>query len=454
MIEVSKKFEADIFFAIPSSVPSTDFETSGGELDWPEMKKLLEDPHVICLGEVMNYPDIIHNPEGKTNRILRHLRQRDPRFIIEGHCPKLEDLDLNRFIYAGIDSDHTQQTASGMSERMKRGMFVEIQEKSINRENIDFLTNKDGLFCFVTDDRMADSFWRRGHLNALLSKAVELGMPPKTALFAATASPAARMKLSDRGSIAPGKVADFFLTKDLSSFQPVKVYKNGREAHLAGQEDAPAQSFPSYFYHSVHLPAISLDDFRIAAPQKSGVVPCRIIKITEGTTFTGMLIASLPVRECELLWEESPYAFIGVFERYGKNGNKAQGLLTGPALTRGALATTYAHDHHNLLVLGRSKEDLLLAARTVMERQGGICAVVAGKILSYLSLPVGGILSDKGFDAVGQEVEELLQAMFSLGYRTGIMSFCTPALPVSPELKITDRGLIDVNGGRIVSLFV
>ncbi|PTU47554.1 adenosine deaminase [Paenibacillus polymyxa] len=461
MMEASKDCVADMFYGIPSSVPATPLETSGGEIDIPEIDTLLQTGEMICLGEIMNYVDVIRDPQSKTNRILRHVREHYPELIIEGHTPQLLDLDLHQLIYAGIGSDHTHQSIEGMKARMAAGMFIEIQEKSMTPEVMDYLIQEDVAqhFCFVTDDVMPDSFVERGHLNHIVSKAIGMGMKPEDAIYAATFTPAARMRMHDRGTIAPGKIADFVLLSDLEQFDVEQVYKDGLKVFDKFEEyhQAPVKScFPAHFYRSVKLNPLTEQDFTVKLDVGDGAHPCRIMMVKDGSTFTSERIAPAQVEQGELVWEHGEHGLIATFERYGKNGNRAYGLIGGDTIKRGAVATTYSHDNHNLLVVGHNKQDMILAANTVLSSQGGFCVVENGKVLSHLPLTVGGILTEGPLEMVAAHVKELRSALLSLGYRhyNPIMSLSTHSLPVSPALKITDHGLIDVNAGKVVSLIV
>lgn len=461
MIKASKDCVADMFYAIPSSVPATSMETTGGSIEIGDIDELMQTEDIICLGEIMNYYEVISDPDCKTNRILSHIRSRYPNLIIEGHVPKLLDLDLQKIIYAGVNSDHTHQTVEGMDARIAAGMFIEIQEKSMTEEVIEYLKEKqvDEHFCFVTDDVMTDSFQKRGHLNVLLKKAIQMGMSPEKAIYACTYTPAQRMRMYDRGAIAPGKAADFLLVSNLETFDIEQVYKKGELVYESSRpyvQEVKERQFPEHFYQSVKLAELTENDFNIPISDKHGHSKCRIINVQNGSTFTTETHDFIDGKNGELCWEESPYGLIATFERYGKNGNRAHGLIAGDVLKRGAVATTYSHDNHNLLVIGHNKQDMLLAANEVIKKQGGVCCVEDGKVLSMIPLPVGGILSEEPMDIVSRQVQHLTDALKSLGYEhyNVIMSLSTLSLPVSPALKITDHGLINVNEGKIVPLIM
>jgi adenine deaminase len=453
----------DVRIAIPSSVPSTNsrLETSGSVINCSELAEMLRMDDVICLGEVMNYVDVVNHPESKSNQFIRYVRETNANLPIEGHCPRLLGLQLSRFMFAGVTSDHTEQSLQGLKERIANGMFVELQEKSLKREVIDYLVTNDLYehFALVTDDTMPDELVKRGHLNYLVKKAVSLGLKIEMAVYAATFTPARRMGLTDRGSIAPGKIADFVVLEDLPSFAIHQTFKNGHEVfniEVTPAKEIADSTFPPHFYHSVHLPQLTADYFSLTTDQKDGLVTCRVIYVSAGTTFTKEQTASIAVHNHLIDWENSPYCLAVILERHGKNGNRGYALLGGDVLKFGAVATTYAHDHHNLLVLGRNPQDMLIAANQVITKQGGYYVVHKGEIIAKTDLPIAGILSDQPMDVVGAQMNDVKNALAQLGYRHDniIMSISTLSLPVSPELKLTDKGLVNVNQQKLVSLVI
>lgn len=459
MIRASRDLGVDMFYAIPSSVPATLLETTGGSIEIEDIDRLMETEQMICLGEVMNYVDVIRDPDGKTNRILRHVREHYPDLVIEGHTPKLLDLDLHSLIFAGIDSDHTHQSIEGLTARIAAGMFIEIQEKSMTREVMDYLiANPVGEhFCFVTDDVMTDTLVETGHLDHLVRKAIAMGMRPEDAVYAATYTPAKRMGMNDRGVIAPNKIADFLLLSDLDGFRLDSVFKRGVRVYDRNQplpQRKAEPRFPEHFYRSVKLERLTAADFAVRTNLPDGRYGCRVMMVNNVSTFTEERHDEAEVSGGLLEWQKTGYGLIATFERYGKNGNRAYGLIGGDTIKRGAIATTYSHDNHNLLVVGHSPEDMAVAANAVIESQGGFCVVLDGRILAMLELPVGGILTEEPLETTAEKVSALRAAMESLGYNhyNPIMSVSTHSLPVSPALKITDYGLIDVGAGKVVPL--
>lgn len=482
---MDQKTPLDIFYAIPSSVPATsmELETAGAAIGTEEVRELLKDDRVLCLGEVMNFREVVREG-GRTGdetqiqqmiRICGEERGRDVR--IEGHCPKITGKDLNRFIYAGIDADHTQQTADSVLEKSDLGMFLELQAKSLTKEVVEAVCSH-GLYenvALVTDDTMPDHLLE-GQLDRIVRIAVEAGMPVEKAIYCATYTPARRMHLDDRGMIGPGKKADFVLLKDLEGFSPAAVFKDGRLVHetagagsLSGSgslhgSDSPIRSdspgapkerlFPPHFYHSVHCKKAQPSDFRIKVEKPCTKVLVNVMKLSTFGTATQRVQRELAVRDGQVCWQEAGLCLAVLFERHGKNGNIAYGLVEGAFQKKGAAATTWCHDSHNLLVLGNSIQDMVAAQNRVVELEGGFVAAKEGRPVAEARLPVGGIICDAPLNELADDLGRVRQVFRELGYvnNNAIMSMGTVALPVSPALKLTDHGLLDVESQERIPL--
>ena len=464
MISAAKNAPIDIFYGIPSSVPSTSekLETTGGIIDCSAMKHLLEEKDVVCVGEIMNYRQIIRENDLEISRFLEYLKKDHPGYVIEGHCPSLLDLDLAKFLYLGINGDHTEHTLEEVKQRIENGMFFEIQDKMLKPEILEYICqNQLYEYCsFVTDDTMADVLYEQGPLNAVVQKAIDMGFPMEQAIYCATYTPCQRMHFYDRGAIAPGKLADFMLLKDPSVLKPEAVFKNGVPIYAKDepqlQLSAYTYEFPADFYRSVQLPEIFLKDFQVNAPFQEGYATVRVIEINPDRTHTTEKLVEMPVKAGKICWENSGCLLAMVVERHGKNGNIGYGFLTGSCLKKGTVATTYFHDHHNLFVAGSSPDDMLFAVNRIRELQGGFLTVKDGRILSELALPVCGLLSEKSIRENGLALKAVRKSLTDLGYvhNNPIMSVATLGLPVSPALKLTDKGLVDVKKGEIVPLIV
>ncbi len=449
----------DIFYGIPSSVPSTNasLETTGGKIEPHHVRKLVQDPRILCLGEVMNFKDLTNSNYSLTRDIIKVCHDHYFGLPIEGHCPKITGLDLSKYIYYGVDADHTQQSPSSIVEKIENGMFLEIQRKSMTQENIQVLVENQfyEYFAIVTDDVMADHL-EEGHLNLLVKLASDLGMPITKAIYCATYTPARRMHLIDRGTIAPGKIADFILLKDLNDFSIQSVYKKGKCVYQHNQNIVIEESkpqFPDYFYQSIHCQKATHQDFDIIVDMENGKALCHVIEIEKHTTFTHHRQEEVNVVNHRLQWKEAGLSLLTVFERYNGTGKKCYAFVRG-ALQEGAIASSWAHDHHNLIVMGRNIDDMVKAQNEIVERQGGYVAVKDQDILAFAQLNIGGIVSDLPIEVLSSQLKEVRHAMKQLGYchDNEIMSFSTLSLPVSPQIKVTDKGIIDTYTQNFVPL--
>lgn len=452
----------DIFYAIPSSVPATNesLETSGAGIGEQEVRELAGDSRVLCLGEVMNFKELTLDGDTLIKRLVGICRGKGIRdsMRIEGHCPKISGEDLCRFIYEGVDADHTQQTPESVLEKTDMGMFMELQHKSLTPEVVDTVC-RYGLYenvALITDDTMPDQLLK-GQLNRIVGHAVKNGMPVEKAVYCATYTPSRRMHLDDRGMIGPGKLADLVLLKDLENFQPAAVFKRGKLVYREGRGEVHGKSYasiPEAFYHSVNCNRASEEDFYLKTDKPYSKVKVNVMKIQTHGTFTSRVIRELDVKDGLICWKGAGLSLAVMFERYGKNGNISFGLVEGALKKQGAIATTWSHDSHNLLVLGTCERDMAAAQNRVMELQGGYVAAEHGLVTAEARLPVGGIIYDGPVEKLASDLGRVRQAMREMGYENNneIMSMSTLGLPVSPELKLTDYGLLDVKTQEPVPL--
>jgi adenine deaminase len=449
----------DIFYAIPSSVPSTtpELETTGGFIGVEEVKQLLQHPKVIALGEAMNFNGIVNEPDSLIRQILLAVQSERPLMPLEGHVPRVSGLELSKFLYAGITADHTHQSPESIYEKITNGMFLEFQKKSITHENIRVVVENHfyEYMAIITDDVMADDLLK-GHLDANVRLAISCGMPAEQAIYCATYTPARRMGFQDRGAIVPGFKADFLLLNDVESFEIGAVYKDGKLVYTLGNDiryPAVKPDFPEHFYKSLQCRTLTAEDLRFKVKESEKAV-VNVIQISEVGTFTEHIQRELSVADGFLDWENSGLALIVVMERYGKSGNIAYGFVDKALYEKGAVATTWAHDHHNLMVMGTSSEDIAAAQKQLLDMQGGYVVVQGGKVQAVCPLPVGGIISDAPIQELGAQLMGVRQAMSKLGYRNSneIMSFSTLSLPVSPVIKITDKGMMNVRSQMMIPL--
>jgi adenine deaminase len=460
MIRLSRGCDMDIFYGIPSSVPSTSdrLETTGGRIR-PEDAAALTGawPEVVCVGEVMSYAAILRGEWEETRSFLSPLQGMRPLNAVEGHCPGITDLDLARVLFEGIDSDHCLQSPEGMMQRFEQGMFVELQYKSLSPEIVDLLKGGRfrGLYALVTDDTAPDILERQGHLDGVLRRALELGLPLDEALIAASWSPARRIGFRDRGALSPGKKADLILLESRRDFTVRQVFKDGRPAGSGGGEKEILKAKPR-FLDSLRLPGSLSGDMFSLPPAPGGDSIClRAIEKNSLNTYSREGRIELPVSGGAIDWENRECNLLTVTERYSGRGDTAKGLMTGCFFKGGAVAATHAHDSHNLLIAGDNREDMLCAGDWVIARRGGICVSSGGRIVAALALPLGGILSEEPMELLCEKMIRISDAMRELGFEhpNPLMSFTTLTLPVSPEIKITDKGLVRTLTGEILPLF-
>ncbi len=452
MLEASRGLPMDIYFSAPSCVPATHLETSGAELGQAEIAILLEKDHIVALGEMMNFPGVIFSdPEVEAK--LHAARKR--KVPIDGHAPGLSGDRLCAYISAGIDSDHECTTANEAMEKLARGMWLFLRQGTAEKNLVDLLPAVTpataSRCCLVSDDRHPDDLMDLGHLDYSLRTAVQAGLDPVLAISLATLNPARRFGLRHLGAIAPGYHADLVLLEDLEKFRVLRtifhgqtVAENGRYLGKASGADVPP---PRDFNLDV-----SALDFTIRAEGRTA----RVIGTVEGQIVTEHLKVEVAQKDGLVQADtENDIIKLFVLERHHGTGNVGKGLVRGLGLKSGAIASSVAHDSHNLIVAGVDDTAMMHAARGVAERGGGLCVADAGGIRAILPLPIAGLMSNQGLEEVRKGADETVRAAISLGTGAGnpFMTLSFLALPVIPSLKLTDKGLVDVEKFEIVPLF-
>lgn len=456
MIGSSQGLPLEVWFCVPSSVPSTKLETSGACLGLGEIEHLLGHPSVVGVAELMSFPDILAASAFELEKVrLAEQYGKSP----EGHAPTLMGQPLQAYLATGITSDHESTTLAEGRAKLEAGCFLMVREGSTTR-NLEALVSllsaahgdRIGL---VTDDRLPSDLLSEGGVDFLVRKAIALGADPLYAIRAASWNVARHYRLTRRGAIAPGYQADLVVLDDLNSFRAVAVYQAGREVAAQGQLRVHLPKHPpsAAVSDTVRLPALSAEDFKISATEGlvrvMRAIPRQVLTVEERLepTIQGGEIVADPGRDL---------AKLACLERYGKNGKIGQGLVTAFGLRQGALACTVGHDHHNLMVVGVSDSDMVVAAKRLEALGGGMVAVREGEILAELALPIAGLITDEPMQQVNMRLEALEQAAQSLGVTIPdpymVLSFL--GLAVIPELRLTDYGLVDVIKGELVSLGV
>ncbi|AUH66632.1 adenine deaminase [Paracoccus zhejiangensis] len=440
-LEASAHTLMDIRVQLSSCVPSTTMETAGARLEVGDLTPLMDHPAVIGLAEFMNYPGVIHKDPGALAK-LEAFRGRH----IDGHAPLVRGKDLNAYLSAGIRTEHEATTAAEAREKLQKGMRVLIREGSVSKDLtalIPLMTERNSPYlCLCTDDRNPLDIAEHGHLDYMIRTAIAAGVEPLVAYRAASLSAAEAFGLKDRGQIAPGKRADIVVLADLALCRADLVIAGGRvvgdAAFAARGTVAPVAR------HSVKPPTISAESFRYAGNRTDtpviGILPGKIITehLTEEITPDSGDKRPDPARDL---------ARVTVIDRHGRNGNIANGFVRGFGMTKGAIAATVCHDHHNIIAVGVDYGDMALAAQRLAEIEGGFVVAEGGEVLAELALPIAGLMSLEPFEVVEQQLRGLRAAALGLGVtlEEPFLQMAFLALPVIPHLKITDHGMVDVD---------
>lgn len=452
MLEEGKKFPWNFFLMVPSCVPASPFEAGGAVLTSETLKPLAEREDLFGLGEMMNYPGVISGDD-ETWRKLELFRER----FRDGHAPQVVGKELNAYLLGGIGADHEAVSAGEALEKIRAGIYLMIREGSAARNLNDLLkavtAQNFHRFLFATDDRHPEDLLEEGHINFLIKRAVAAGCPPETALRMATINAATCFGLRDLGAIAPGRRADLLVIDDLNSLTVHEVYKDGVLVAEDGESLFPVcPPAKGKMGDTVKIKAVKEEDFHLPAGNLF-----RIIRLLPGQIVTGQEIRRLRVEKGQVvnLVEES-LAKIAVIERHQATGRIGLGLLAGLGLRRGALATSVAHDAHNLLVTGVNDADMAIAVKEVARMGGGLAAVCDGRVVESLALPVAGLMSERPVAEVAGQLRRLEAAAqeFGAAIASPFMALSFLALSVIPALKITDRGLVDSENFQPVPLVV
>lgn len=444
-------------FAVSSCVPSSPLETSGARLEAGDLGPLFDDPRVVALAEMMNFPGTIAGDAGVLAKINLGLSRR----MVDGHAPGLRGRGLRAYLAAGISSDHECTTAEEAMEKARLGMSIFIREGSAAR-NLEALLPavtpaNAHLFCFCTDDRHPADLKEQGHIDHVVRRAIGLGMDPCRAIAMGSLHAARHYGRRDMGAVAPGYRADLVVFDDLHAPRPRVVLHGGRvvarDGVFVGEVGGKTMAAPS---SGVRLPAgLSAASLRVGLRKPGASI--RVIRMNPGQIVTGEMVAAPMVVAGAIVADPArDIAKLAVIERHRGGGNIGIGFVHGFGLRAGAIASTVGHDSHNLAVLGVDDGDMLIAARTLAACGGGQCAVRDGQVLAVLELPIAGLMSDQTAEAVIERQGALLAATRALGsaVEDPFMPLSFMCLPVIPKLKVTDLGLVDVERFAVVELEV
>jgi len=447
LLDACAEVPLDFYFMASSSIPASPFESPRRPLRKGDLESLLRRRRVLGLAEMMNFPGVIAGDESELAKL-----ELAGRAHVDGHAPGVLGKQLNAYAAAGIGSDHEALTAEEGRERLRAGMWLLIREASMARNLQALLPLVAELgtsnIAFCTDDRDPEDIAASGHINGMVREAVAAGIAPEDAVVLASYNPAQWHRLWRLGAIAPGYRADLLVLPDLVRFQPNVVLKAGKTV-----DEIERPEVPEWVKHSVRIQPVSSDDFRIpwtgGAGRVIGLVPDQVVTellTLELTTSGGAAVADAA----------EDLVKIAAVERHLGTGRIGLGFVRGSGLQHGALASSVSHDAHNIVVVGVSDEDMALAVTRLAELGGGIVAVEDGRVHAELPLPVAGLLADAPLVEVIERSLACNDAARALGW-SGATPFLTLSflgLSVIPSLKITDRGLVDVDRFELVPLKV
>ena len=447
LLDATADLQLDVYFMAPSCVPASLFESPRRPLTPGDLESLMRRRRVLGLAEMMNFPGVVGGAPDELAKLAL-----DGARHVDGHAPGLLGPALQAYAAAGIYSDHEALTVEEGRERIRAGMWLLIREASMARNLRDLLPLVEeygpSRIAFCTDDRDPEDIADNGHINGMVREAVAAGVSPEDALLMACLHPAQWHRLLRHGAIAPGYVADVLILPDLESFEPEMVLKRGRPI-----EDLPRTPVPDWVRQTVRVRPVRAADFAIpsegARIRAIGLVTDQVV--TESVAREPSVVDGHAVADAQ-----GDLAKIAVVERHLATGRVGLGFVTRSGLRRGALASSVAHDAHNLVVIGMTDEDMAAAVSRLAEIGGGIVAVESGKVLAECPLPIAGLLSDAPLVDVIAQSRACNDAAHALGW-SGATPFLTLSflgLSVIPSLKITDRGLVDVDLFELVPLEV
>jgi adenine deaminase len=450
VLDCVRKLPLDLFLMAPSCVPATHLETSGDSISPEDIRQIMRWRVTIGLGEVMNFPGVIHGDAVVLRKIALSRGK-----IIDGHAPGVGGKDLSAYIAAGTGSDHESMAFEEAREKLQKGMFVMIREGS-SEKNLEALlplvTDKTYKRClFVIDDRSAYDLLHDGDIDAVVRKAIRLGLEPVRAIQLATINAAEYFRLDGLGAIASGYFANILVLDDLDNLSVNTVFYRGRPV---AREGKPLFTLPQVDNRTVtgtvNMKPVTLE--KLSLPATSAELP--VIEVVPGQIVTRKRYLKVRTVGGQVISDtERDILKLVVAERHQATGNVGLGMVTGFGLKKGALVSSVAHDSHNIVAVGTSDEDIMAAIQEIERLQGGLAAVANGQVLASLSLPIAGLLSSEPLEAVVTQLGKLEQKARELGARLpspfATLSFL--ALPVIPELKLTDLGLVDVIEFRLIS---
>lgn len=458
MMNASENTPLDVFFMIPSCVPATPFEDSGAKIRIEDMKHFIDNDRVKGLGEMMDYPGVLQGRSDIMDKLS--LAVNHGKFV-DGHGPTLTGKKLSAYAVSGIKTDHECSSLEEMRDRIRAGMYVLIREGSAASdlgELIKGVSERNARrCCFCTDDRQAEDIIHIGHIDNNVRLALKAGIDPVTVIQIATINTAECYGLTGKGAIAPGYDADFLIIDDLENFNVESVYINGILSGDKGRYLFPIDSLEDrHVLYTVHLQSMRDDMFKLKMSSDSA----NVISMKPGTLLTEKVVHKV-VRDNEgyfLRGEEIDLVKVAVIERHNATGYSGLGLLENYGLRNGAIASSVAHDSHNIVVAGDNDKDMLMAVDELRKCGGGISLCSNGQILETLELPIAGLMTNLDSALLAAKLKKMIEtAKDVLKINEAMEPFMTLAflaLPVIPDIKLTDRGLFDVRTFSFIDVSV
>ncbi|TCP29957.1 adenine deaminase [Scopulibacillus darangshiensis] len=460
MVEASRGLPVRILTTVPSCVPAVPgLETAGAEFLEQDIAALLSLPDVVGVAELMDYPGVINQHPRMAGIVETGLEH---KVLNEGHAPRVSGRQLQAYLAAGVTSDHEGRSSEEILEKLRDGMTVYIRESSVSKfadvaakavEEVPHVMN----IAMCTDDVEPYDMLKNGQMNRVIRRTIEEGIPAPLAIRYATIGGAMRYGKRDLGAIAPGYIADLVLVDSLETMEVSEVYVAGKQWVAGGELTAEITSqVPPKSVNAVRLPELNEDDFTIQVPLEQGMAKLTTIEVTDsGVTIQDTVEAEVTNGRVTSL--PADHVFVSVTGRHGQNKKPFVGVLKNSGLVKGAYGTTIAHDSHNLVVVGTNASDMLLAAKKLQVCGGGLCLTRDGKVLDNVALPIAGLMASEPIEILGPKVEAFsrtaLEMGVAVGRRSPAMALSSLALTVTPEIRITDLGLVDVAKQELIPLY-
>ncbi|MCL1632056.1 adenine deaminase [Sporolactobacillus sp. CPB3-1] len=457
MLDRAKESSIDLYVMLPSSVPATSFEHNGAVLDAADLEPLFQEPNVIGLAEVMDFPAVLNAESKMTDKLVMTQKH---SWRIDGHAAGLDARGVNVYKAAGIRTDHECVTIKEAQDRLSRGLYVMIRQGTVAKDLPQLIplvnTRNSRRFLFCTDDKYPDDLIQEGSVDHNVRMAIAAGLDPIDCIRIASLNAAECYGFHEKGAVAPGYEANLLLLSDLEHFSIAQVYAHGK---LIAENGCTLKKHTGSSVKAAEHPLIlpTLDPAQLSIPLKASHL-AHVIEIIPNSLVTHDRIEKVPAKNNAFVYTEGhDYLKLAVIERHRGLGMIGLGIVKGFGMTSGAIATTIAHDSHNLVAAGSCDTDIITAAHYLKEIGGGMVVANKGKIMAELALPVAGLMTDMPANEVAEALKKLRAAASLLGISNAFNPFLTLSflsLPVIPDLKLTDTGLFDVRTFRHIHVSV